>query len=243
MRLCSGPLRTSSENGTIIYAFGGPGGITIKVPVGSLITSIPPEANALFGGPPTYPDGQLACILGIEDEAGRGIILGDTFLRNAYVVYDLVNNRIGLAQSNINSTTSNVVAFPSVGAPIPSATTPVNEVTSVASTNATANPKAPATGLPTALPSRFTLTYKPVPTSLSAASGFAMAAATSGTGSAPTGTSTASSTASGVATISGKSAAVTMLQPLDFIAIGVMATTMIFMFLGAVSFLGWNDSF
>jgi hypothetical protein len=153
-------------------------------------------------------------------------------LRNAYVVYDLVNNRIGLAQSNINSTTSNVIAFSSVGAPIPSATTPVDEVTSVASTNTTANPKAPVAGLQTALPSGFTLTYKPVLTSLSAASGFAVAAATNGTGSALTGTSTASSTASGIATISGNSAAVAMLQPLDFMAIRVMATTMICVFLG-----------
>lgn len=35
-------------------------------------------------------------------------ILGDTFLRSAYVVYDLDNLQIGLAQANLNSTSSNV---------------------------------------------------------------------------------------------------------------------------------------
>lgn len=35
-------------------------------------------------------------------------ILGDTFLRSAYVVYDLSNLEIGLAQANLNSTATNV---------------------------------------------------------------------------------------------------------------------------------------
>ncbi|KAH6854976.1 aspartic peptidase domain-containing protein [Chaetomium sp. MPI-CAGE-AT-0009] len=36
-------------------------------------------------------------------------LLGDTFLRSAYVVYDLAHYQIGLAQANLNSTTSTVV--------------------------------------------------------------------------------------------------------------------------------------
>lgn len=35
-------------------------------------------------------------------------ILGDTFLRSAYVVYDMSNLEIGLAQANLNSTATNV---------------------------------------------------------------------------------------------------------------------------------------
>jgi hypothetical protein len=84
------PCALAQKNGTIIYAFGGPGGITIKVPVGSLITSIPPEANALFGGPPIYPDGQLACILGIEDEAGRGIILPSCVMLTLFTIWSTI---------------------------------------------------------------------------------------------------------------------------------------------------------
>jgi hypothetical protein len=226
------PCALAQKNGTINYTFGGPNGVTVKVPVRSLISSIPPEANALFGGPPTYPDGGLACILGVEDGAGRSIILGDTFLRNAYVVYDLVNNRIGLGQSNVNSTSSNIVAFPSSGAPIPSATTPVNEVTSVTIPNATAINAPSTVGIPTALPSGFTLTYKSVPTSLSAASGFAVAAATKGSGSTPTGSSIASSTASSHANYTGE-AAVGTSNPFGYMGAGIMVTSMAWVLLGA----------
>jgi hypothetical protein len=35
-------------------------------------------------------------------------LLGDTFLRSAYVVYDLDNNEIAMAQANLNSTDTNV---------------------------------------------------------------------------------------------------------------------------------------
>lgn len=68
------------------------------------------------------------CLFGIQnigdtdDESGGGggpeggssqtssvyAIFGDTFLRSAYVVYDLDNLQVGLAQANLNSTSSNV---------------------------------------------------------------------------------------------------------------------------------------
>lgn len=58
------------------------------------------------------------CLFGIQNsgdslpsEGARQIdfaLLGDTFLRSAYVVYDLDNNQIALAQANLNSTDTNV---------------------------------------------------------------------------------------------------------------------------------------
>lgn len=58
------------------------------------------------------------CLFGIQNsgdslpsEGARQIdfaLLGDTFLRSAYVVYDLDNNEIALAQANLNSTDTNV---------------------------------------------------------------------------------------------------------------------------------------
>ena len=45
------------------------------------------------------------------DEAGGATVLGDTFLRSAYLVYDLDSNSIGIAQTVFNSTSSNVVEF------------------------------------------------------------------------------------------------------------------------------------
>lgn len=43
-----------------------------------------------------------ACILGLTPSQPGINILGDTFLRNAYVVYDLENNEISLANTNFN---------------------------------------------------------------------------------------------------------------------------------------------
>ena len=51
------------------------------------------------------------CTFGIVVEpSGQGstFTLGDTFIRNAYVVYDLENNEISLAQTNFAATTSDV---------------------------------------------------------------------------------------------------------------------------------------
>jgi hypothetical protein len=61
---------------------------------------------------------QLA--IGVASEAPY--ILGDTFIRSAYVVYDLTNNEIGLAQTNFESSVQNVVAFSATATGIPSLT-------------------------------------------------------------------------------------------------------------------------
>ncbi|KAH7417932.1 aspartic peptidase domain-containing protein [Cadophora sp. MPI-SDFR-AT-0126] len=63
------------------------------------------------------------CVMGILEGDGPGTYyLGDFFLRSAYVVFDLTNNRIGIAQSNQNSQTSNIVEVPSGAASIPQST-------------------------------------------------------------------------------------------------------------------------
>ncbi|ERS99543.1 uncharacterized protein SPSK_03287 [Sporothrix schenckii 1099-18] len=49
-------------------------------------------------------------------------LLGDTFLRSSYVVYDLTNNEVGLAQANLNSTSSNVVELQASDVGIPTLT-------------------------------------------------------------------------------------------------------------------------
>jgi len=71
------------------------------------------------------------CIIGISPADGSTPVLGDTFLRSAYVVYDLVNNQISLAQTDFNATSSNIMEITnSTG--VPSATAVANAVTSVA---------------------------------------------------------------------------------------------------------------
>jgi yapsin 1/2 len=65
------------------------------------------------------PVGDGTCALGFLPSGDATYTLGDTFLRSAYVVYDLVNNQVGLAQSSFNGYASDVVAFPDYGARIP----------------------------------------------------------------------------------------------------------------------------
>ncbi|KAK4550505.1 hypothetical protein LTR36_000084 [Oleoguttula mirabilis] len=70
------------------------------------------------------------CILGIAPADDSTPVLGDTFLRSAYVVYDITNNEVALAQTSFNSTTNNIVEITNSTA-IPSATAVANPVTSV----------------------------------------------------------------------------------------------------------------
>jgi hypothetical protein len=130
------------------------------------------------GRTPTYSNGAAACQLGLQAAGDLPVLFGDTFLRSAYAVYDLDNNRIALAQTDFNATGSNVIPFASGGASIPSATSAENEA-SVTQT---------ATGVPQGVSATATgtggaVSYNPVATDMSAASGFqASATATSGSG-------------------------------------------------------------
>lgn len=62
------------------------------------------------------------CIFGIAPAGGSTAVLGDTFLRSAYVVYDLANNEISLAQTNFNATGSTVSEIGTGTAGVPGAT-------------------------------------------------------------------------------------------------------------------------
>lgn len=90
------------------------------VPVSEML--IPLQTTT--GAPATNSKGQQICQFGIEPAGDRPILLGDTFLRSAYVVYDLDNRQLSLAQTDFNSTTSNVreIAAGANGVPGVSAT-------------------------------------------------------------------------------------------------------------------------
>ncbi|KAK0724210.1 aspartic peptidase domain-containing protein, partial [Lasiosphaeris hirsuta] len=50
------------------------------------------------------------CSLGLQPSTEGDVhLLGDTFLRSAYVVYDLTHNTVSMAQSNMNSTKENII--------------------------------------------------------------------------------------------------------------------------------------
>lgn len=167
------PCDLQKNTGTINYGFGGAGGPIVKVAVSELVLPL----TLTNGQSPKYTNGQTACQLGIQAAGDLPILLGDTFLRSAYVVYDLVNNRIALGQTNFNVTSSDIVPFPSSGAPIPSASFAPNEA--AVTQTATGLPK--VTANPTKAGSDATPTFNPSATGLNAASGFAATATSSST--------------------------------------------------------------
>ena len=116
--------------------------VTISVPISELIinpnsdstedgsTSNPGNGGAGTDGVPigaesSSPSGSSSnslCIFGIAPADGSTAVLGDTFLRSAYVVYDLTNNEISLAQTDFNSSTSHVSEIGTGIASVPDAT-------------------------------------------------------------------------------------------------------------------------
>ncbi|KAI1212442.1 acid protease [Annulohypoxylon truncatum] len=114
------PCSLAQQTATMDFVFSAP---TISVDMNELVLDLV-TAN---GQRPTFSNGVTACLFGISP-AGTGTnVLGDTFLRSAYVVYDLDNNEISLAKTNFNTTESNIEEIPS-GTGIPNATAVSNSV-------------------------------------------------------------------------------------------------------------------
>jgi hypothetical protein len=128
------PCSMASSKGQFIFGFAGDEGPKISVGMDELVLDLYTSGNN-----PEFPSGkykgQEACEFGIQNFSSTPYLLGDTFLRSAYVVYDLVNNQIGLAKTDFNATSTNVVAFASSGAQIPSATAVANQPTSSATSS------------------------------------------------------------------------------------------------------------
>jgi hypothetical protein len=119
------PCSMANSKGYFSFGFAGPSGPRINVTMDELVLDL------TSGEPPTFATGpykgQAACEFGIQNFSSDPFLLGDTFLRSAYVVYDLINNEVGIAATDFNSTKSNIVAFPSLSALIPSATIAPNQ--------------------------------------------------------------------------------------------------------------------
>ncbi|RDL31190.1 Acid protease [Venustampulla echinocandica] len=168
------PCALANNDGTLDFGFAGPGGPIIRVGVSDLILPL----TLTNGQRPKYSNGQDACQLGVEAAGDLPILLGDTFLRSAYVVYDMVNNRIALAQTKFNVTESKVIPFASSGAPIPSASSAPNEAQVTQTATASGIPHVVQTA--TATGDGAAATYNSSPTGLNAASGFASTSTPSG---------------------------------------------------------------
>lgn len=111
-------ILTSAPKTTFNFGFGGSSGVSIEVPVDEMIFDLSGLFSLQGYAPPDLPFSSV-CALGINGQTEEPFILGDTFLRSAYVVYDLKNNLIAIAQTNFNSTTSSIVDFSASATAIP----------------------------------------------------------------------------------------------------------------------------
>lgn len=84
----------STSKATFVFGFGGSSGPKINVPIAQLVRD--------YDGQTVFKDGTPACGLSILTSDEGQVILGDSFLRSAYVVYHLEAKTIALANSNIN---------------------------------------------------------------------------------------------------------------------------------------------
>jgi hypothetical protein len=110
------PCDLANEGGNFTFKFNDPAEIT--VPISELIL----DFTDITGHQMSFSSGQAACSFGIAPSTSQVSILGDTFLRSAYVVFDLANNEISLAQSNFDATGSHILEIGTGKNAVPSAT-------------------------------------------------------------------------------------------------------------------------
>lgn len=108
------PCSQACSSATFNFGFGGNGGPSIAVSFAELVDPI-----YLDDGSQPTTNGETICSFGMASGGPGPFLFGDTFLRSAYVVYDLTNNQIGIAQTNYNATSSNIVEI--TGSSIPGA--------------------------------------------------------------------------------------------------------------------------
>ena len=118
----------ANKNITLDFTFTSP---TVSIPMSELVLSVSnveegrEDPDSGDNGEGSFSSGgnfENICLFGIAPAQGSTSVLGDTFLRSAYVVYDLANNEISLAQTNFNSTDSHVVEIGSGSGSVPDAT-------------------------------------------------------------------------------------------------------------------------
>jgi hypothetical protein len=94
------PCNRANTYVAISFQFGGTGCPTIEMPNGAFIA----PAGSKTSQQPTFDDGTEGCWFErTRDGAGlpgNGFIIGDTFLRYPYLVFDIENNRVAIAQAN-----------------------------------------------------------------------------------------------------------------------------------------------
>ncbi|KAJ5092254.1 hypothetical protein NUU61_007124 [Penicillium alfredii] len=145
------PCSLAEKDVKVSYTFSSP---TITVGANELVLDV---------GDLYFRNGDRACVFGIVPAGNSMAVLGDTFLRSAYVVYDLANNEISLANTNFNSTDDEVLEIGTGDDSVPSATAVPNPVTTVAVAGTGARIGGPqgGSGLFTSIPASGNMAARP----------------------------------------------------------------------------------
>ena len=121
------PCSLANNASTIDFTFTSP---VISIPMSEMVIN---PGTSSDGSQASFSDGSAACIFGVAPAGEGGLsVLGDTWIRSAYVVYDLSNNEISLAQTNFNSTTSNIMEIGTGSNGVPDATGVADAVSATA---------------------------------------------------------------------------------------------------------------
>lgn len=116
------PCSLANDTRNLTFTFSSP---SISVSMKELVLDVVTTG----GSRPTFQNGVTACLFGVAPAGSGTNVLGDTFLRSAYVVYDMANNEISLAQTRFNvlGSATDIKAITSSG--VPGATLVTNSVT------------------------------------------------------------------------------------------------------------------
>ncbi|KAF8249433.1 acid protease [Wilcoxina mikolae CBS 423.85] len=116
------PCNIRSYKGSVDYSFSG---AVINVPLNELVVN----AYTYDGSPATFDDGTPLCYFGILDAGSGNNVLGDTFLRSAYIVFDLENEEISIGKALFNVSDSNIMEIGKGKNAVPDATGAKNAIT------------------------------------------------------------------------------------------------------------------
>ncbi|OLN88335.1 putative aspartic-type endopeptidase opsB 1 [Colletotrichum chlorophyti] len=108
------PCSAATSGTNLTFTFSDP---VITVPMDEMVLDL----VAITGKRTSFSNGVEACLFGIAPAGDGTNVLGDTFLRSAYVVYDLDNNEVSLAQTKYNATRSSVLEIGKGSGAVPSA--------------------------------------------------------------------------------------------------------------------------
>lgn len=113
------PCSLARSTSTVDFRFSQP---VISVQLNELVLAPERRYSSSPRLTPTLADGRTeACFFGIMPAGELPPVLGDTFLRSAYVVYDLENHEISLAQTNFNATADRILEIGSGPDAVPDA--------------------------------------------------------------------------------------------------------------------------